>query len=108
MKLKRIRVYDSLHHSGRAYLEASREYLRAEALSLRRSDIDASEFELFDVDTENDPKQNNSCDCGVYTLVTSAQVALGAPVAVGPHDINNARDQIELALDNFAQHLELD
>ena len=48
MKLKRIRVYDSLHHSGRAYLEASREYLRAEALSLRRSDIDASEFE-FDV-----------------------------------------------------------
>ena len=108
MKLKRIRVYDSLHQSGRAYLKASQAYLKAEALSLKRSDIDASEFELIDVDTENDPKQNNGCDCGVYTLVTSAQVALGAPVAVGPDDINNARDQIELALEDFAQHLELD
>ena len=106
MKLKKIRAYDSLHCPRMSYLRATRLYLRDEAHYLGRKNVDPMNFDLIDVDCASDPKQNNGNDCGVCALTTASLVVYQRPVAFQPAEIQNARDQLQLAFLDFVLHLQ--
>ncbi|EAU93455.2 sentrin-specific protease [Coprinopsis cinerea okayama7 len=74
-KLKRFESYDSLDMAGEEVCQTLRGYVQAEHMNKKKKPFDFSGWENYVA--EDNPKQQNGYDCGVFTCQTLESLSRG-------------------------------
>ena len=98
MQEKRIQFYDSMHGSGKYYLEGLMQYLKDEWKAKKGGELpDANKWNL--VPCESDvPHQENGYDCGVFTCMFADFLSFGRPLSFNQEHITQCRERIALSI----------
>ena len=96
---RKIIYYDSLGAEDHGILNLIASYLQQESLDKRGIKLDISEWEIFSRG-KSSPQQNNSYDCGVFTIVTAELISRNEKVLISQEDMRMYRARIYSELSN--------
>lgn len=77
IKERKVEFYDSMHSIDRQIMKDMLQYIRDEAKNKLNEDWDTSDWEM---EAPEVPRQDNTCDCGVFAVKFADAIGKGREV----------------------------
>lgn len=92
LKEKTIKYYDSMGAPNDIVLNVLEEYLKAESLYKKQTQLDTSDWKKENV--QNIPRQENTSDCGVFSCMYAEFITRGRPITFTQHNMEYFRKRM--------------